>query len=426
MRPWLLVILLAAHAGLGIALMRSEGLSTIHAYLTLGIGVAAALMSRSPAAAVCGAAYATGAECVWRLTHAQIFWEFGKYSVVVILIAALYRMNRPRIHGPAVLYLLLLLPSAVITFSELPLEDARQRVSFNLSGPLLMAVAVVVLSNVRISRSELHRAFACYMMPVASAVAIALYGIATATNLRFTNDSNAVTSGGFGPNQVSAALGLAAFFALLCLLDDRYSLRLRVVLVGALLMYTVQSALTFSRSGLYTTGVGAALALFYLIRLPAVRARVAQAIPALVLLAFIAWPRIDAFTDGALAERFTDTNLTHRDELAYDDWLIFLDNPLFGAGPGMGQAARMGLAAHTEFSRLLSEHGICGLVAMSLLAISAWRRLVTAGTPLEKAYVLSMVGWSALYMAVNGMRLASPSFMAGLAFLQMTPGRTLR
>jgi O-antigen ligase len=415
----MLVAALSAHAILGLYLMRLGSLATLHALVTLGVGVALGLISRTPAAAVCAAAYAAGSEAVWRLAHAQVFWEFGKYSSAVILLAALYRLPRPRIHGAAALYFLLLLPSAVITYSGLPFEQARQRISFNLSGPLLLAVAILVFSNIRLTVAELHRAFAFYMMPLASVVAIASYGIATASDLRFTNDSNAVTSGGFGPNQVSAALGLAAFFAILCLLDERWSLRMRVVLFGALLIFAIQSAFTFSRSGLYTAAFGAMLSLVYLVRLPPVRARLTQVAPILFMLILIAWPRIDAFTDGALAQRFTDTNLTHRDELAYDDWLTFLENPLFGAGPGMGQAARMGLAAHTEYSRLLAEHGLCGLAALAVLAFAALRRWATAPTNLEKAYIVSMIGWAVLYMAVNGMRLAAPSFVAGLAFTQI-------
>ncbi len=426
MRPAVLAIALALHGILGIAFMNSPALSTLHALLTLAVGVGLGLMSRSPLNAVCAASYAAGAECVWRLTHAQVFWEFGKYSAVVILLVALYRMVRPRMHGAAALYFLLLLPSAVITISELPLDDARQRLSFNLSGPLLLTVGVIVFSNLKVTVEQLHRVFAFFMMPLVSIAAIALYGIATTTNLKFSNDSNAVTSGGFGPNQVSAALGLGLFFAVLCVLNERSSLRLRIVMFASLLLFAIQSAMTFSRSGLYTAGVATGLALVYLVRVPGIRARLVQMIPLLLMLILIAWPRIDAFTEGALAERFTDTNLTHRDELAYDDWLIFLDNPVFGAGPGMGQAARMGLVAHTEYSRLLSEHGICGLVAITILGVAGWRRWMMAESDLERGYVVSMIGWAALYLMVNGMRLAAPSFVASLAFTRFAMGRSAR
>jgi O-antigen ligase len=425
-RPIALAALLLAHAVLGLVLMRFPSVATVHAFAALAAGVALGLISRSPRSAVCAAAYAAGAECLWRVTKAQVFWEYGKYAVAAILLVALYRLERPRISGSAVLYFCLLLPSAVITLSELPMNDARQRLSFNLSGPFLLAVGVLVFSNLRLAVGELHRAFTFFMMPLASVASIAIYGIATAENLRFSNDSNAVTSGGFGPNQVSAALGLGILFAVLCLLHERTSLRMRLVLLAALLLFTAQSALTFSRSGLYIGGAAILAALFYLGRTQVVRARLLQVLPLLLLLLAIMWPRFDAFTDGALSQRFTDINLTHRDELAYEDWLTFLDSPMFGAGPGMGQAARMGLAAHTEFSRLLSEHGICGLVAITLLGLAAWRRWVAAGSLLERGYVVSLLAWGVLYMMVNGMRLAAPSLVCGLAFARFADWRSSR
>jgi O-antigen ligase len=422
MHPAILALLLAAHAGLGVLLFRMESLSTIHALLTLAIGAGLTLLSKKPEVAASAAGYAAGSECVWRLTHAQVFWEFGKYSAAVILLLALYRMERPKLNGTALIYFALLLPSAVITLAELPLEEARQRLSFNLSGPFLLAVAFVALGNSRMAVVKLHRVFAFAIMPIASVAAIALYSTLTASNVKFSNDSNFVTSGGFGPNQVSAALGLGAFIVILCLLDERPGLWLRTVLFAVLLWFVVQSGMTFSRSGLYLAVSSVALAMWYLVRLSQVRLMLLRVLPLLLVVVLFAWPYIDNYTEGALAERFTDTNLTHRDELVYDDWLIFLDNPVFGAGPGMGMASRMGLAAHTEFSRMFSEHGLCGAAALVLMAVMMWRRFAASQSNLEKGYVVSMFCWGILYMAVNGMRLAAPSLICGVACVQLTDG----
>src|SRR4051812_5342617 len=65
MRPAVLAAALALHGLLGIALMTSETLATLHALLTLVAGIGLGLMSRSPLSAVCAASYAAGAECVW-------------------------------------------------------------------------------------------------------------------------------------------------------------------------------------------------------------------------------------------------------------------------------------------------------------------------------------------------------------------------
>jgi hypothetical protein len=145
-------------------------------------------------------------------------------------------------------------------------------------------------------------------------------------------------------------------------------------------------------------------------------------VPVVLVLVVLSWLQANNFTGGALADRFSDTTLTHRDELIYDDWLIFLENPVLGAGPGLGQSARMGMVAHTEFSRMFSEHGSFGFAALLLMLWMAVTRVQQAGSSLERAYVASMLVWGFLYMMVNGMRLAAPSLVFGLAFIRITPG----
>ena len=308
LRPWVFAAALASHALLGLALIRFEALATVHALLTLGIGVVLGLMSRSAISSICAASYAAGSECLWRLTHAQIFWEFGKYSAIVILLVALYRMNRPRMNTGAAWYFLLLLPSAVITFSELPLDDARQRVSFNLSGPLLMAVGIVVFSNLRLHTGPITPRLRVFHDAAGQRCHHRHLRHRHRHKPALLQRLERRLERRIGPNQVSAALGLGLFFAILCVLDDHSSLRIRIVLFLSLLLFAGQSAMTFSRSGLYNAGFATLLAMVYLIRISSVRIRLAQIFPAFVVLVLIAWPRIDAFTEGSLAERFADTN----------------------------------------------------------------------------------------------------------------------
>jgi uncharacterized membrane protein YGL010W len=74
-------------------------------------------------------------------------------------------------------------------------------------------------------------------------------------------------------------------------------------------------------------------------------------------------------------------------------------------------------SSHTEFSRLLAEHGLFGLGALLLLALMTAQRFRQAQTPVSRAMVLSMMGWSLLFMAHSAMRLAAPAFLFGLAFV---------
>ena len=66
------------------------------------------------------------------------------------------------------------------------------------------------------------------------------------------------------------------------------------------------------------------------------------------------------------------SDTTGREDIARADLEVWFDNPVLGVGPGVAKeyrAATFGraAAAHTEFTRLLAEHGILGLVALIIL-----------------------------------------------------------
>jgi hypothetical protein len=110
---------------------------------------------------------------------------------------------------------------------------------------------------------------------------------------------------------------------------------------------------------------------------------------------------------------------------------IWLENPVGGSGPGVAKSERAARThsssiAHTEFSRLLSDHGLFGLVAMGLLLAMGLRMLRRAEAGGHRAFVAVMVTWSLVYMAVNGMRLVAPALLLGFGALQWKariPGR---
>ena len=86
--------------------------------------------------------------------------------------------------------------------------------------------------------------------------------------------------------------------------------------------------------------------------------------------------RSGAFTGGASEERFSSTDTSNRTEIASGDLKLFEEEPLFGVGVGLAKYERdfaVEAAPHTEYSRLLAEHGVFGLVAIILLAILCLR-----------------------------------------------------
>lgn len=409
-----------AHVPLALLMRSRPILATLHALATVGIGLVLAVWGKKPLWVACVAAYLAGSEVLWRMTGADFFWEGAKYGMVLIFVVALARAGRLKAPLPIAAYFALLLPSTALVWMQIDPADARSVTSFNLSGPLALAVAVWFFSHLRLSREGMSTILGALVAPVVGVFTVSFFGTVTASDLTFGTGSNFATSGGFGPNQVSAILGLGALAAFILAFDHALSLLFRGAMLVLLLAFASQSALTFSRTGVAALVGCIGVGLFYLVR--SRRARITMLIGLPVLTAaviFVAIPRLESMTGGAVDDRFTDTSPTGRDQLAKADLLIFLDHPVLGVGPGQakalrGIAGRIGLS-HTEYTRMLAEHGALGLVALFLLIMTAARRFLATRSPSEKAVVAMLYAWSAVFMLVSGMRLVAPALAFGLA-----------
>jgi O-antigen ligase len=403
------------------ALMRGHpAVATAHALATVVLGVAWATSGRRPERVACVAAYIAGSEVLWRMTGADFFWEGGKYATVLVLVVALVWARRLRPPVAMLAYFGLLLPSTVILWAEVGASQARSQTSFNLSGPLSLAVCVWFFSRLRISRSDFSRILLALLAPVAGIFTASFLGTVTAADLSFGSGSNMVTSGGFGPNQVSALLGLGALAAFVLAIDRRLPIVSRAGFFGAMLAFAAQSALTFSRTGLVAMVLCVGVGAVFLARSHAARFRVAVVLVLLTsVAALVLLPRLESLTQGAVVDRFLDTSPTGRDQLAMADLVIFREHPLLGVGPGQAKPlriveGRIGVA-HTEFTRMLAEHGVLGLVALLFLLSTAVRRFRATQGPEERAIVAMLYAWSLAFMLVSGMRVVAPSFAFGLA-----------
>jgi len=422
-RPNATLFFLLAHVPIALLMKQLPSVATFHAIATLAVGLVWALSKRKTMLDVaCVGAYIMGAEVLWRMTEAKVFWEYGKYATSAVFLTAL--LSRKQTEKPvlAFIYFLLLLPSAILTFTALPLSWARQEVSFNLSGPFSLMVCSWFFANLQLSKEDFHRLLKTALGPTVGIASIALYSTLTATEIHFTDESNFTTSGGFGPNQVASALGLGALFALLYILTEEKHTRLKTVMFALMLFLASQSALTFSRGGLWIAGISGLVVFLYLVRDKQTRFRVLSVAGLLFVVGqYILVPQLDAFTGGALSERFRNLSTTNRDLLIRADLAIFEEYPILGVGPGMAayhRGAVVGVtgAAHTELTRLLAEHGLFGLVALFLLMIMGLQNFQRERSTQGRAIIAGMVVWSLVYMLGNAMRTVAPSFNFGFSF----------
>jgi hypothetical protein len=423
------VFFIFLHMPLALLMKFAPAVGTLHALLALVIGIKWAWSGRELAKVAYMGAYITGSEIIWRTVGASVFWEYGKYATVLIFILALVRSHRLRLPWLPTVYFLLLIPATLLTVFQVSLSEAKNMISFNLSGPLALAVSVVFFMRLQLSRRQFLRLLVAFIGPSAGIVAIILLGLATA-DVTFGRQSNVAASGGFGANQVSALLGMGCVAAFLCTLDSKLRWKLKLLFFGLVLEFAMQSALTFSRAGIYYATASIVAGCVLLMKHLRSAIQMSVILGGLFLLGYyVVFPRLDEYTGGALLARFEDTRLTGRAEIMDADLKIMAEHPILGIGVGqaMSERARFfkGFAAHTEFTRLLSEHGSFGCMAALLLAVMGIRNVMVARTNRGRAVAASLVAYSFCFMSGNGMRMVLPAFVFGLAAVTLAPDKRL-
>jgi hypothetical protein len=424
---WFL-LLIAAHIPLAVVITYYSVLAALHAAVVVLLALKWSIFGERVDRIAYAAAYITGAEVFWRMTNDRLPWELGKYAVILLCIIGILRLRGIKgLMWPALAFALFL-PSTVLTVMDFTPEEAKNQIAFNLSGPLALVLCARFFAAIRLTPGEVRRTLVVLIAPVAAIATVVFYGIANTPVIVWTTESNFATSGGFGPNQVSAALGLGALAAFLCGCDVRSGAGLRVPCVGALLWFSTQSILTFSRGGVYCAAGGAAASTFFLIRNPQTRLKVLiVGVLIYVVGTKVVWPQLDRFTDGAITARYEDVEATGRTQIGQEDLDIWKAHPVLGVGPGRSRFFHShGSATHTEFTRLVSEHGVFGLAALVLLMAVAIRNVRRAETSWEKAIVVAFMCWSLLFMVTTAMRLVAPSFIFGIAFANFVPFSKVR
>lgn len=424
LREFLFVVLVTLiHIPLGVTLYNTGTAGIIHPLSILGLGLYIALRKRvNNGYVICVAAYIIGSEVLWRMASVPAPWEFAKYSITVILLAAIFRSQRYEIPKLPLLYFMLLVPSCLITIADSDMSRAISTLSSNMSGPLLLLVSAWFFHNIRIRPIEFRRVLIAFILPLFSIAMAALFYTVSAEELHFDGESNFATSGGFGPNQVSSMLGLGVFVAAAGLLLLKKHSKYKLYFTFSALVLAALSVMTFSRGGMYNALGGIVVLLIFGLR--DIAAGLRRIVPALIVgalfLVFI-YPVLNDFTGGALQERFEDTGTTQRGDIAYSDLQIFLENPAFGIGIGASYEYRARFyhkaLAHTEFTRMIAEHGTFGLAALAVMLAILIGNLKRPNSIHGRAFVAGGIFWACLYMTNAAMRLAAPGFFWGMGFL---------
>lgn len=379
------------------------------------------------------ASYFTGAEVFLRMTKAFIFYETGKYAVMLFCLMGIFYLGFKKNAFPYLLYLLFLVPGILVSYEVINFDaNFRKTILFNLSGPICLSVAAVFCYGRTISFQNLLKMLDYMVYPIISmAVYVTLYtpdirSIVTGTG------SNAALSGGYGPNQVSIMFGLGVFILLTRLLIPYKNLLVHWSMMFFLPVMAYRGLVTFSRGGVLVAGIISVvfIGVLFLNTNLKLKAKLSFRLIGIIFAGLMVWSYTTFQTGGMISNRYANEDAlgrekeditTGRGELLAVELDNFKSNPFFGIGAGQGKfsfAEEIGVfgASHNEISRMLSEHGMFGILALLTLIFAP---IISKMQGRKNIYFWPFLIFWFLTVAHSSMRIAVPAFIFALCLLNI-------
>ena len=386
--------------------------------------------------ALIAAAYVVGSEVFLRMTGGNPLYEISKYGVMVFILIGMYYSGFSKGAVPYWIFLLLLVPSVVISVFVLNFDtDIRKAIAFNISGPLCLGLASLYTFRRKIALAEINSILLSMGLPIITCMVYLTFYTPNVQEVITGTESNFQTSGGYGPNQVATVLGLGMFiFFSRVILDSKSKFQIILNLIIALNI-TYRGMLTFSRGGMITGFLMIVLLLVFLYFKSNFGGRVKlNYIIVLVVFALLAtWTYTSFQTGGLINKRYSNqdaagrvkqSQFTGREDVAQNEINTFLKNPIFGVGVGKGAEVRedetgIKVLSHDEITRMLAEHGSLGIVALLILFFTP---LVLYLENKFNMFLLCFVAFWFLTINHAAMRTAAPAFVYSLSLLNVQLG----
>jgi len=380
--------------------------------------------------ALMAAAYIAGAEVFFRSTGGMVFYETGKYMVIIFLVIGMFFKGTSSKTIPYWTYLLILIPGIIVASITMSYEfEFRKQIAFNLSGPVTLGVSALYCYYKKIKKEDFQKVIAFLLLPLISQM---FYLYLYTPSLRegiISMSGNYAATGGYGPNQIATVLGMGAFLLVTRLFTVKHKL-INIIDLVLLGMMGYRAVITFSRGGVLTAIVCTVAFLVFHFYKQKRREQGNNNFKLLLLIVsvFLIWTFSSIQTFGLIENRYEsrtkggelkDDITTGRVELVTTELHAFYNHPFIGIGVGKGFEYReetlgIEIASHNEISRLLSEHGLLGVFALLILIfvpILFWTKFR------NNYYFLAFMAFWFLTINHSAMRIALPAFVYGLALL---------
>mgnify|MGYP003575389391 CR=1 FL=1 len=378
-------------------------------------------------------AYLVGAEVFLRMTGGNFNNEYVKFSIILFMLLGMFYSNFSKNGFVFVFFLLLLVPGILVTVYNAGIEtDVKQVLFFNLSGPVCLGITSIYTFKRHISVNDLQNVLVAMGFPVITTTVYLFMYNPSVKDVITGTQSSFETSGGFGPNQVSTILGLGMFIFFTQLI--LFSKSKLVILVNAALLIFIsyRAIVTFSRGGVITAVGMIICLLFFLYKNSNARGR-SKFVLVFVMTGIMAagiWTYSSMQTNGLIEKRYANQDargrqkkdrLGGREQIMDSEIKLFLNEPILGVGAGMGKLRRAEFngedaASHNEVTRMLSEHGLFGIIAFLILFITPFILYINNK---QHLYFLSFFAFWLLTINHAAMRTATPAFVYALCLLSV-------
>lgn len=383
--------------------------------------------------ALMAAAYVVGSEVFLRMTGGNPTYEISKYGVMVFVFIGMYYSGFSKSAMPYWIFLLLLVPSVVLTTFVLNFDtNIKNSIVFNISGPICLAMASIYTYRRKIPLEQMNSILLSMGLPIVTCMVYLTFYTPRLQDIITSTQSNSAASGGFGPNQVATVLGLGVFiFFSRTILESKTKFMLALNLLIAVNM-SYRGFVTFSRGGMITGFLMIILLVLFLYYKSNFTGRVKlNYIMVFIGIAMIVtWTYTSFQTGGLIDKRYAnqdaagrkkESQFTGREDVAKNEIDMFLKNPIFGVGVGKGVELRyeetgIGVLSHDEITRMLAEHGSLGIVGLLILFFTPLFLYV------ENKFNMFLLCFLAFwFLTINhaAMRTAAPAFVYSLSLLNV-------
>lgn len=348
-------------------------------------------------------AYLQGFEQIAKVSRTFPFVpsEYAKYISIIFTLIALFVSKKPS-NGLGIAMLVLIMPAI---FYDRSGERGWAEVVNHFLSPLAVALGVMLWGGYRPTEQSISRLMRVFWFGLLTVLVAVYIRTPDYDSLDFDLEANRSTAGGGSTNQVSTALGFGMFLTFYAIYKRQKFSGYRLLDMGIMGLFALQTLLTFSRGGMF----GAVIAIATLVGTSILSKQKTNDkkanrktnlaivyLAAGVVVLYLAFNVVDNITGGKLTQRYQgetegtaggyaekDLNriTSGRSGIIEEDLQVWSEFPLLGSGIGASPYLRMKyqtgdlfyITPHIEISRLLAEHGILGLIYFILIMYMGWR-----------------------------------------------------